>query len=135
MNGKAVFDFLNDVIFENAIKNNLDAEVVKKSITDYKNYLKVNNFADEETLNFITRIEEKTEVYLRLAKDLNDCGMKLSVYSIVNVLDKCVKEREELRNSNTVCGVPTRDERRLGINVTDYLGSCEDSRETRRGRC
>ena len=107
MNQKAVFDFINDVIFENAVKNNLDSETVKKSIAEYKKYLKDNCLADEETLGFIAKIEEKTAEYLELSKGFNEVGLKIPVHSMVTlqkeIKKKEIKKRKEIIWPSSVC--------------------------------
>lgn len=105
MNQKAVLDFLNDVIFENAIKNDLKAKTVKKSIEEYQKYLQNNSLADETTLKFISRIEENTAKYLSLAKSMREVGLNISVYNMVTAADDVVK-RVERAQSNTSCGSP-----------------------------
>lgn len=111
MNQKAVLDFLNDVIFENAIKNDLKAKTVKKSIEEYQKYLENNSLADETTLKFISRIEENTAKYLSLAKSMREVGLNISVHNMVTAADDVVK-RVERAQSNTSCGSPIREDSR-----------------------
>ena len=77
MKKEPILDFINDVIIENGIKNNLDTATIKQNIADYKTYLVANGFADENALKAISRIEEKVEEYYKLAKNFKKVGLNI----------------------------------------------------------
>ena len=63
MSKDPILDFINDVIIENGIENNLDTATIKQNIADYKAY--------------ISRIEEKVEEYYELAKSFKKAGLNI----------------------------------------------------------
>ena len=82
MNKETILSFINDVIIENGIKNNLNSETIKKSIADYKRYLKESGLAGEEILKVISVIEEKSDEYVELAKSFKKAGLPIPAIKI-----------------------------------------------------
>ena len=82
MNKEVVLNFINDVIIENGLENNLDSKTIKKSITKYKEYLNENGFADKEILKTISVIEEKSEEYIELARHFKQEGLEIPTIKI-----------------------------------------------------
>lgn len=77
MNEEKILGFLNDVIIENGIRNNLDNRTIKKNIADYRTYLGQNGLADKDVLKTIATIEEKIEEYVDLVKDFKQAGIPI----------------------------------------------------------
>ena len=77
MKKEPILDFINDVIMEKGIKNDLDTATIKQNIADYKAYLIANGFTDEDNLKAIARIEEKIEEYYKLAKSFKKVGLNI----------------------------------------------------------
>ena len=82
MNKEVVLNFINDVIIENGLENNLDSKTIKKSITKYKEYLNENGFADKEILKTISVIEEKSEEYIELARHFKQEGLEIPTIKV-----------------------------------------------------
>ena len=107
MSKDPILDFINDVIIENGIKNNLDTATIKQNIADYKSYLVANGFADENTLKAISRIEEKAQEYYDLAKSFKKAGLKIPAIKLdpTNVKPHIdIRAQETKRRAPSSCG-------------------------------
>ena len=119
MSKDSILDFINDVIIENGIENNLDSATIKQNIADYKAYLIANSFADENALKAISRIEEKVEEYYELAKSFKKAGLNIPAIKLDPTNVKPHRDhRAQItqRMAPSGCG-STREER-----TTNYRG-------------
>ena len=107
MSKDPILDFINDVIIENGIKNNLDTATIKQNIADYKSYLVANGFADENTLKAISRIEEKAQEYYDFAKSFKKARLKIPAIKLdpTNVKPHSdIRAQETKRRAPSGCG-------------------------------
>lgn len=94
MDKETILGFINEIIIENGIKNNLSSKVIRKNITDYKEYLRKNGLADEETLKAISIIEEKTDEYIDLAMSFKKAGLSIPTIGT----NKTTKRKHDRKN-------------------------------------
>ena len=132
MNKETILSFINDVIIENAIENNLDSETIKKSIEDYKKYLSESGLADKDVLKTISVIEEKLDEYVELAKSFKKAGIPLPTIKIAAT--EKPKRRVEQKNQKpeSTSGIQSRNE---GRTQGTYQSFCASERGISRSSC